>query len=272
MKLEKLSRAWNALSSSTKKNSPEILTGLAVVGLIATAIAAYKAGPRAEKILAEKKKDMEYVDQNDKVAKRTVMKETVKELVPVMAPVIIMGGATCACIIGSNNISSKRIALLSAAYSMSETAVKDLNQKMVEVLGEKKALSVKDAVMKEKLAKDGPVDTKGVIIGGSGDVLCKDSFSGRYFKSNAEKIGQAKARLSLNAITDMYVSLNDLYEEINAPGLEPIPRGNEFGWNVDDLEHGVLPIRVVALLTEDGQPCLCMDYDTSLRRDYKNLH
>ena len=35
----------------TKKNSPVILTGLAVVGVISTAYSAFKAGPRADKIL-----------------------------------------------------------------------------------------------------------------------------------------------------------------------------------------------------------------------------
>ena len=42
----------------TKKNSPVILTGLAVVGVISTAYSAFKAGPRADKILEEYRKDM----------------------------------------------------------------------------------------------------------------------------------------------------------------------------------------------------------------------
>lgn len=261
----------------TKKNSPAILMGLAIVGVISTAYAAYKAGPRAEKILETYRKDMKDCHPKDKEAKRAVVGETVKKLIPVVAPPIIMGGTTITCMIGSHSIFSRRIAALSAAYSLSETAVKNLNGKMEEMLGEKKARAVKDAIMKDKLHADTEKDRKvlsdtNYVFPNDGTVLCKDLYTGRLFHSNAEKIKQAIVKCSYDVISDMYVSLNDFYDAIDCPELEKIPAGDDIGWNVDDTMNGKLPITLSALLTADNKPCLCVDYDFGVRPDYRNLH
>lgn len=261
----------------TKKNSPVILTGLAVVGVISTAYSAFKAGPRADKILEEYRKDMRDCHPNDKEAKRAVVGETVKKMVPVVAPPVIMGGTTIACVIGSHSISSRRIAVLSAAYSLSESTVKNLNNKMEEMLGEKKTRAIKDSIMKDKLRETEKNDQKllgdgNVIVPDNGYVLCKDLHSGRPFYSTAEKIKQAIVKCSFDVQQDMWVSLNEFYDEIGSPQLEHIPLGDDLGWNVEDTIRGQLPITLTAILTDDGKPCLCVDADVSIRSDYRNLH
>lgn len=261
----------------TKKNSPVILTGLAMVGVISTAYAAYKAGPRADKILEVYHEDMRDCHPDDKEAKRAVIGETIKKLVPVVAPSIIMGGTTIACIVGSHSVSSRRIAALSAAYSLSETTVKNLNNKMEEMLGEKKARAIKDSIMKDKLKESEKKDQKllgdgNVYVPDNGYVLCKDLYSGRTFYSTAEKIKQAIVQCSSDVQQEMWVSLNDFYAEINSPQLEPIPMGEDLGWNVDDTIRGQLPIYLSALLTEDNKPCLCVEADIHVRDDFRKLH
>lgn len=277
MKSSKLTDLLEKAEVFTRKNSPVILTGLAIVGVISTAYAAYKAGPRADKILEEYRKDMKDCHPKDKEAKRAVIGETVKKMIPVMAPPIIMGGTTIACVVGSHSVSSRRIAALSAAYSLSETTVKNLNSKMEEMLGEKKARTVKDAIMKDKLKADSEKDKKilsdgQLVIPSDGTVLCKDLYSGRLFYSNAEKIKQAIAKCSYEIISDMYISLNDFYEAIDSSQLPRIPMGEDLGWNIDDTINGKLPITLTALLTDDNKPCLCIDYDISVRDDFRKLH
>lgn len=269
MKRTKLTDMLEKAEVFTRKNSPAILTGFAIVGLISTAVMAYKAGLKADEILKEKRRDMRDTRPGDKNAKRAVMKETVKELAPVVAPTIIMGVATGACVIGAQSVSNRRIAALSAAYTLSETTVKSLTSKAEELIGERKLQTIKDAVVKDKLDKTPvPAEDK-IIVTGNGTVLCKDSYSGRFFYSNAEKIRQAGCELSMQIMGDMYVSLNEFYDLI---GLEQIPLGDELGWNVDDLPRSGLPITITALVTEDGRPCLCVEYDISVRADYRCLH
>lgn len=277
MKSNKVTELLEKAEIFTKKNSPVILTGLAIVGVISTAYSAFKAGPRADKILEEYRKDMRDCHPKDKEAKRVVVGETVKKMVPVVAPTVIMGGTTIACVIGSHSISSRRIAVLSAAYSLSESTVKNLNNKMEEMLGEKKARAIKDSIMKDKLKADSEKDKKilsdgQLVIPSDGTVLCKDLYSGRLFYSNAEKIKQAIAKCSYEIISDMYISLNDFYEAIDSPQLPRIPMGEDLGWNIEDTINGKLPITLSALLTDDNKPCLCIDYDISVRDDFRNLH
>ena len=92
------------------------------------------------------------------------------------------------------------------------------------------------------------------------------------FYSTAEKIKQAIVKCSSDVQQDMWVSLNEFYDEINSPQLEHIPMGDDLGWNVEDTCRGQLPITLTALLTDDGKPCLCIDYDISIRDDFRNLH
>lgn len=263
----------------TKKNSPVILTGMAIAGVISTGISAYKAGLKADEVLKIYREDIRDCHPKDKEAKRAVVKETAKKMVPVIAPTVIMGGTTIACVVGSHSVSSRRIAALSAAYTLSESTVKNLNNKMEEMLGEKKARAVKDAIMKDKLHNEPEKDKKqrasmttDVVMPNDGTVLCKDLYTGRYFMSSAEKIQQAIAKCSYNIVSDMWISLNDFFDAIDSPQLSRVPMGEDLGWNVDDTQNGKLPISLTAILTEDMKPCLCVDYDIGVRQDFRNLY
>lgn len=265
----KLKETWNKVTKVINKNSPTILTGLGVTGVFATGYMAYKAGPKAHYILENYHRDKELTDPDDKEAKRAILKETAKDLLPVLIPPVGMAIATTACIIGGNRISSKRVAVLSAAYSIADSRLKDYQEKMLETLGEEKTQKVKEAIAKDHLKKNQPTVDTPVYLTGDGNVLCLDSYSRRFFSSNAEKIGQAINKLSADIMSDMYVSLNDFYDEIH---LERTPMGDDFGWNVDDTQRGRLPIYYTASLTEDNRPCLVVEYDVSPRADFRELH
>lgn len=269
MKLIKLTNYFEKAEIFARKQSPAILAGLAVVGLAITVVSAYKAGSKADKILEEKRKDMKDIKRGDKKARNAVIKETVVELTPILAPTIMMGAVTAGCIIGSHSVSSRRIAALSAAYTVSETAVKSLTTKMEEVIGEKKTLAIKDAIAQDKLNSVGVIPENNVYVTGDGNVLCKDSYSGRPFYSNAQKIEQAIMEISSDVASDMYASLNDFYDLIH---LDRIPMGEDLGWNADSLVRGKIPVTISALLTEDKRPCLCVEYYVNPRVDYRNFH
>ena len=90
-------------------------------------------------------------------------------------------------------------------------------------------------------------------------------FSGRYFKSDIEKIKKAECELNRQMLDDMYVSLNDFYYEI---GLDSVKLGDELGWNVDS---GYIDLSFSSQLASDGTPCLVIDYSVAPRYDYRNL-
>lgn len=242
------------------ENSSKMLTGTAVAGSIMTGGLAFKSGLEMKEILDSRKEELKRVGDDPK-RRKEININTFKKSIPKILPTLFSGIATAACIITSHSISSRKIAMVTAAYNISEKAVTDLNGKMKEVLGEKKTKEIRNSIIKDDI---GQIPKNETIIMGSGDVWCKDKQTGRFFRSNAQKIGIAIAQLSADIQTDMWVSLNDLYDAIDSKELESIPLGDDLGWNVEDCEHGKLPISYSSILTEDGTPCLCLDYDLQL--------
>ena len=261
---EKLVELSTKLTTWSAKNAPSLLTGAGFTGVFVSAYMAYKAGPKAEEIILHHRLNIDAgADKKEETVKM------VKEIAPVILPPIGMAVATGACVLGANSIASKRLAVLSAAYSISETALKDYQNKVAEMVDPKKMTKIKEGLAKDKMDKN-PINPKTeVLMTGDGDVLCMDCYSGRYFRSNAQKIGQAINELSADLQTDMYVSLNDFYNKLNIPA---VPMGDDFGWNIDDLVRGQLSIDISAHLTPDKQPCLVVNYDIFPRSDFRSLH
>lgn len=269
-----ISRFFRTVKSSMMKHSPEILVGIGIAGMVTTAVMAVRATPKALKLIEREidRKNEELLDKaKEKHAEecRPISKlETLDVIRTAWKPYIpaaVTGALSIACLIGASSVNAKRNAALAAAYSLSETALTEYREKVIETVGEKKEQTIRDKIAKERIEKDSVNNTE-VIITGKGDTLCYDTVSGRYFKSDIDKIKKAKNELNHNLISEMYISLNEFYAEV---GLTPVELGEMLGWNVDD---GLIDICFSSQLAEDGTPCLVMQYDVAPRYDYCNLH
>lgn len=243
------------LSRNIKVNAPTILTGIAVTGLVSSVVLAIKATPKA----------MDYVilEENlkgDDLTKKEVIQATWKCYIPTA----VMSGVSIACIIGSNKVNMRRGAALASAYSLTEATLKEYQNKVVEVVGEKKAGVIKDEIAKDVVAKN-PASGQEVIITGKGETLCLDVLSGRYFKSDIEKIRKAENDLNSRMLRDEFISLNDVYYEF---GLESTKLGDEMGWHQDD---GLIYFEFSSQLT-DGIPCMVIDYQITPHYDYMDRY
>lgn len=263
---------FDTIKTFARGNKIEILSGISIVGTMVTGYLSFQAGRKAQTILDESEKDMAYVKKGDKEARNEVIRDTAKQIIPIVLPPVLVGIGSIAANIGSLKASSRRIAVLTAAYTLSEKTARDLNDKMVEMIGENKARKVRERIVKDKAEKNPPSQVQETMIIGSGEVLCMDVYSGRYFHSDPDKIRQSVFELSEKCQSEMYVSLNDLYDLINSPELPIIPMGNDFGWNADDLYKGIIPVEYSSILTPGRKPCLCIDYTVAPREDYRNLH
>ena len=92
-----------------------------------------------------------------------------------------------------------------------------------------------------------------------------DSMSGRYFKSDMESIKQAINKLNRRRTYENYISLNEFYGEI---GLNDVKNGELLGWNIDS---GLIEPTFSTCLTEDGRPCIVLDFMVEPRYDYDKL-
>lgn len=258
---QNLSQIVKSVRTTLAKHSPEILTGIGIAGMVTTTILAVKATPKALRLIEEKKEELEFErDEFVTLSKSEVVKTCWKCYIPSA----VTGAMSIACLIGASSVNLKRNAALATAYTLSETALKEYQEKVVETIGEKKEQVVHDAIAKDKIDKQ-PVTTSEVIITEKGNTLCFDAVSGRYFKSDIEKLKKTENELNRRMRDEMYISLNDFYYEI---GVKPIDLGDELGWNID---KGYINLKFSSQLADDGTPCLVMSYHVAPRYDFRTL-
>lgn len=254
MSKQNTARVVHSIKDAFEKRTPEILTGIGIAGMITTTVLAVKATPKAILLLNDRKDELE--------TERLPITEVVKTTWKCYIPAAVTCGASIACLIGASSVNLKRNAALATAYKLSEAALSEYRDAVVETIGEKKERDIRDKVA-EKRVKKNPVTKSDVIVTGNGTTLCLDSISGRYFQSSMQKIESAKNKINERMLCDNYVSLNDLYDEL---GMECTKIGEDLGWNI--FGDGLLDISFSSQLTDDGTPCLVMDYGVEPRHNY----
>ena len=264
-----LSQIAKSVKMTLVKHSPEILTGIGIAGMLTTVVLAVRATPTAL-VKIQNAKDQKFNEQVDagvdpeEATDDLTTIETVKATWKCYIPAAVTGAMSTACLIGASAVSTKRNAALATAYTITDAAMKEYQDKVVETIGEKKEQAVRDAIAKDRIEKD-PVTEKEVIITGSGTTRCYDPISGRYFESDVQTILTAESTLTRRLIHDMYASLNDFYWEL---GLEGTEMGDQLGWNIDNpIELGPFSSQV----SRDGVPCLIINYRISPKYGYSYM-
>lgn len=257
MKLPNWSKIGKDIQSGLRKHSPEILTGIGIAGMVTSTVLAVRATPKAI-ILLEEKKEEEDVEKLKPL-------EVVRTAWTCYIPAAVTGGLSIACLIGASSVNARRNAALATAYSLSESALKTYQEKVIETIGEKKEREIRDEIAKDQIKKDPPVN-KEIIITGKGETLCYDTISCRYFKCDIEKLRKIEAQLNKELYSTMFVSLNEFYYEV---GLRASEIGDDLGWNAD---IGPIDFNFSSQLAEDDTPCLVIGFQVAPRYDYRDLH
>lgn len=243
-----------------RKHGPEILTGFGIAGMITTTVLAVKVTPKALKLMDEAKQRK--IEENEDGVLTPV--EVVKETWKCYIPAAVTGVASVACLVGASSVHIRRNAALATAYKLSETALTEYKEKVVETIGERKEKKIREEVAKDKLDKN-PVTKQEVIITERGNTLCLDTLSKRYFKSDINEIKKAENELNKELLHNMYISLNEFYDKL---GLSHTSIGDDLGWNCD---NGLVELDLSSLIAEDGTPCLVIGYSIAPRYDYSKL-
>lgn len=258
MNVGMITKVGKNIEKFTVDNAPTILTGVGVVGTLATAFLTGKGTVEAVKRVNEKKfikhlhePATETVKKNDQeLTKFDVVKLTwTCYLPPVAAATITIGS-----IVMANQISAKRIAALAAGYGLLEGRMDEYKTKMQEKLGMKKEAEARDEIAQDRVWNSPPDPT---IIVSEGKTMFKDEPSGRYFESTMETVKSAQNAVNYRIMNREYAVLSDLYEEL---GLPPTSLSEEFGW---DLKNSPVEIEFTPVLTPENKPCIRMDYNVN---------
>lgn len=250
-----MTKMVNNVGGFVKRRSPEILTGIGIAGMVTTTVLAVKATPKAMQMVKEKEEYYEI---------ELTPKEIVQTCWKCYIPAAVTCGLSMTCLIGASSVNLRHNAALATAYKLSETALTEYREKVVETIGEKKERVVRDKIAEDKV-KNNPVSKNEVIVTDRGTTLCYDGVFGRYFKSDIDAIKRAVNAVNRQIVCNMYASLNDFYDEI---GLAHTYIGDELGWNIDD---GQIDIDFSSQLAEDGTPCLVINYNVAPRYEFSSL-
>lgn len=250
-----LAKIAKDVRTAIARHSPEILTGIGIAGMVTTTVLAVQATPKALMLL----EDAKYEKGGSLTAP-----ETIKACWKCYIPAAVTGTASIMCLVGASSAHAKRNAVLASAYKLSETALTEYRDKVIETIGEKKEKAIRDKIDKDHVEKN-PVSKNDVIITGRGTTLCLDYHSGRYFNSDIETIKRAINELNRQMLIHECVSLNDFYDELNLSHTE---LGDELGWRMDGK---LVDIDFSSQLTDSGEPCLVLNYTVAPRRDYYKL-
>lgn len=243
-------------------NVDTILTGMGVTGTVATAYLTGRASFRAAYLLEDAKKeiqedrerglsDMEK-DHGIQLPRDLTRFDKVKMVWRFYIPPVGVGATTVTSIIVANRLSAKKIAALVVASGISERALQEYKTKVIEKLSDRQNETIRDEIAQERVNKY-PPSSREIILAGTGDVLCYDMLTGRYFQSTVEDIKRAENKMNYQLLHQMSASLSEFYDEI---GLPPTSYTDSVGWNDTDR----FEVKFSTVLSPDNRPCIAIDF------------
>ncbi len=244
-----ISNVIKNINNWTKRHGSEILISIGAASSISAVVLAIKATPKAVRLIDERKKELE-VENLDTA-------ETVKTAWACYIPTVVTETFSIVCLICATTNNNKHNTALTAAYALSENAFREYRDKIIDTIGEQKEKSVRDSIAKDRIVNNPPLRSETSIIP-SGDQLCYDALSDRYFTSSADKIKKAQNELNARMLQEQNVSLNDFYYEI---GLNDTLIGDSLGWDINKTNF--IDIYFNTQLAHGDIPCLVMDFSSN---------
>lgn len=245
-----------AVRRSAGKNASKILGGLAITGSITAVYFAVTATPKAMILLDEKKRELG-VEKLD-------VKTIVKTVGPVYVPTALSMVLSVGCVIGAVHVDERRNAALAAACTLSESALKTYQDKVLEAIGPEKEQEIRETIALEKMAKcPEPATIQPAKNLATTDVSydqrvkCWESLTNTYFWTTKAMIEKAVNGVNKQLLSDFRVSENDLFDYL---GIDHCVNGDLLGWDTDSGLN--VDIFYASRLDEDGMPCLTLEYHT----------
>lgn len=247
-----ITKMCKSVSASAGKHAPGILTAFGLLGMAAAIVEAVRATPKAVQLIEERRSETEQ--------ETLPVKEVVQATWKCYIPTAIAGIGSAACFIAAHTVNVKRSAAFAAAYTLSSSALKEYKEKTLQTVGKKTAQNIQDAIAKDAVQKK-PASKSEVVVTGKGTTKCYDVVSGRYFYSSIEAVKKAGERLNRRIRDEMWVSVNDFYDEL---GIDRLPYLDPLGW---DIDKGYPDLEFSSQLDDAETPCLVIGYQIAPKYD-----
>ena len=168
--VEKAGEFIFGIGNKAKENSPIVLTGAGVTGVVITAILAARAVPRALRIIEEEEElretmadrraakehdilNKDYKEVYDRVYEPITKKDIFKLTWKCFIPSVLSGGVTIACIVGAERINSLKQAAMAASYEVLRSSYDDYRQHVRDSLDKKRFEELEDKIREDKVLR-----------------------------------------------------------------------------------------------------------------------
>ena len=240
---------------TVKKASPTILTCLGAVGVIATAVAAVKATPKAIDLCR---------DISDENEKEPSMLDYIKAGWKYYIPSAAIGLVTIGCIFGANGLNKRKLAAITGTYILLDQAYREYKNKVKEIFGEEGNRQILNAVFRDR--------TEDVDISPTDEntLLFYEEHYGKFFERTMLEVQDAEYRINQKLAKEGEASLNDFLRYLSLPELEI---GDDLGWVQEmkcdtcrplwiDFEHYLVTM-------DDGMECYIINMVLEPTDDYR---
>lgn len=284
MNLGALTIAAKRVQALIGANSPVLLTAAGVTGVLATAYLTAKATFQASSILrnAETEANMERLgddevsreERSDRLSSWMAEVQGGTYVCPLelrekaalvwkcyIPPALCLVG-TIAAIVTANRIDTKRALAAASAYGLSERAFSEYKDRVKEKIGDRKEQAVRDDIIQDQ-ARRHP-ESRDVYVG-PGDVLCFDTWSGRFFASNRQKIERALNDLNFRLNNQTYESVSDFYDLLDIPKNDV---SDHLGWSSEKQ----VVLYFSSGLVDESRPYLSFSFETMPKPNYRYNH
>lgn len=226
-------------------NSPVLLLGTTIAGVVTTGVLAAKGGYRARGIVDEEQARRDQEETSASLTPRDILLLTW----PCYTLPAISSAGTIASAVGIHTIHTKRANAMAALYAVTSNKLDDMTERAEELLGPKKTQQLQNDVAQRQIDRDPFDDETEVLMIEDGTELCYDDWSGRYFMGSMNKLEGAINDVNRLLIDNGDVSLNDFYQYV---GLPDIPMGQSFGWSGAEK----IEARFGGVTAKDGRPAI----------------
>lgn len=172
-----------------------LLAGGTIGFSLATTGVVFRNSPKIHQIVWDTKDALDAANTEDE--RKSIYKAALKDLAPLIAPIIIFQSGTIACTIITKRDSDKKdkyIAELTSAAAVASQAIEEyklFQKEAEEQLGEKKLTKVREAIT----AQNGEIIADNIELN-SGEVVFRDRYCGHIFKGTKDTVRLACERLS----------------------------------------------------------------------------
>ncbi len=239
------------LGGFVEENLPHILTGVAAIGVVTTAVESAKA--------VLKIKELDNNEEDDRKAT-----DKAKSVFLTLLPPFISGALTIGCIVSSDVVHTKKYASLLGVLALTKGDAQKYKDELAKVLGPEKKKEIETKMAEERVKED--VDTRvSRYLDESKYVkhTVVDLVTGARFKASYAALLRGETEVAKKVAKTGSCTLEWFYgtvtDEVDYPEI-----ATRIYWD-QETRHDIMDLHIGADVNEDGEMVYTIDYEYETR-------